>query len=199
MNDSLPRLPPGQHWAKEAFPVLDLGVRPEIKLDQWRLEISGLVEEPVVLNWESFVSLPRVEETSDFHCVTTWSVPDARWGGVSMGEILRRCQPSEDARFALLTGYDGYTTNVSREAMEHAGVLLADRLNGAPLPVKHGGPVRVVFPHLYGWKSAKFIISIEWLEADRPGYWERRGYTDTADPWREERFRGDPEGNGLDF
>lgn len=199
MSDSLPRLPPGQHLAKERFPVLDLGIRPGLKPADWRLSIGGLVESPWCLDWEAFQGLPRVEEASDFHCVTTWSVFDARWGGVAVGEILSRVRPRPEARFLFVTCYDGYTTNLPVGAIQRAGVLLADRLHGKPLPEKHGGPVRLVVPQLYAWKSAKFVKAIEFRPVDEPGYWEKRGYSDTADPWREERFRGDPDGNGVAF
>ncbi len=183
------RLPPGQHAAKEKFPVLDLGIRPDIPKSEWRLEIGGLVEDPVTLDWETFAALPRVKATSDFHCVTTWSVLDAAWGGVPFSVVLERVRPRSEARFVLFTSYDGYTTNVPAESLRGDGVLLADSLDGEPLPVRHGGPVRVVIPQFYGWKSAKFVKTIEFRAEDEPGYWERRGYSDTADPWKEERFR----------
>lgn len=183
------RLPPGQHWAKEKFPVLDLGIHPRIPTETWRLAVSGLVENPLDLDWDAFSALPRVEEAGDFHCVTTWSVRDAVWGGVPFSEILGLARPRPEARFAFLTSYDGYTTNVPLAALETPGALLADRLAGEALPLKHGGPVRVVIPRLYAWKSAKFIKSIELRAEDEPGYWEKRGYSDSADPWAEERFR----------
>lgn len=183
------RLPPGQHAAKDKFPVLDLGIRPEIPLVDWRLEIGGLVENPETLDWETFSEFPRVKAVSDFHCVTTWSVLDADWGGVSFREVLDRVRPKAEARFVFFTSYDGYTTNVPAASLRGEGVLLADSLAGEPLPVRYGGPVRVVIPQLYGWKSAKFIKSIEFRAEDAPGYWEKRGYSDTADPWKEERFR----------
>ena len=183
------RLPPGQHWAKEKFPVLDLGIRPEIPLEDWSLEIGGQIENPMRWDWEAFSELPRVETVSDFHCVTTWSVRDAAWGGVPFSELLARVRPRPEARFVLFTCYDGYTTNVPRESLASESALLADRLAGEALPVRHGGPVRVVIPQLFAWKSAKFVKAIEFLAEGAPGYWEKRGYSDTADPWREERFR----------
>ena len=196
-----PRLPPGQHLAKEKFPVLDLGIHPRISNDDWRLEIGGLAGQPLTLTWADFQALPRVEDVSDFHCVTTWTVLDAKWGGVPMAELLSRCAPKKEARFAFFTSYDGYTTNVPLDALRQPGVLLADRLNGQPLPLKHGAPVRVVIPQLYAWKSAKFIKTIELRAHDEPGYWEKRGYSDNADPWKEERYRvdRDPEAGGVAF
>lgn len=198
-SDQRARLPPGQHLAKEKFPVLDLGIRPKIDPARWSLEVGGLVAMPLAWSWAEFEALPRVEATSDFHCVTTWTVLDAPWGGVPMDEVLRLADPRPEARFALFTCYDGYTTNVPLEALRAPGVLLADRLEGRPLPVKHGGPVRVVIPQLYAWKSAKFIRRIDLLATDEPGYWEKRGYSDTACPWREERFRRDPAESALGF
>ncbi|MCB1231707.1 MAG: sulfite oxidase-like oxidoreductase [Verrucomicrobiae bacterium] len=183
------RLPPGQHAAKEKFPVLDLGIRPEIPEEDWRLRIGGLVENAVSLSLKEIRELPHEDATTDFHCVTTWSVLDAAWGGVPFSAILDLVKPHAEAHFVFLTSYDGYTTNVPVEALHGTGVLLADRLEGQPLPVRHGGPVRVVIPQLYGWKSAKFIKTIEFRAEDEPGYWEKRGYSDTADPWKEERFR----------
>lgn len=183
------RLPPGQHWAKEKFPVLDLGIHPEIAPEEWSLEISGLVENSWTLSWDEFHDLPQVEDVSDFHCVTTWSVSEARWGGVPFSVILDRVKPMAEARFVFYTCHDGYTTNTPLAPLKDDDVLLANRLNGEALPVKHGGPVRVVIPKLYAWKSAKFIKHIEFRAEDEPGYWEKRGYSDTADPWKEERHR----------
>ena len=184
------RLPPGQHAAKDKFPVLDLGIRPEIPKEEWRLTIEGAIEQPLELDWEAFAALPRVETVCDFHCVTTWSVLDASWGGVPFPELLARVRPLPEARFVLFTSYDGYSTNVPLEALRSEQALLADRMAGEPLPVRYGGPVRVVIPELYAWKSAKFVKTITFLVEDSPGYWEKRGYSDTADPWKEERFRG---------
>ena len=188
-SDNASRVPPGQHLAKEKFPVLDLGIRPEIPLADWRLSISGLVENPQTLTWTDFQALPRVQTVSDFHCVTTWTVLDAGWDGVRFSELLDRVRPRPEAHFAFFTSYDGYTTNVPLASLLGEDVLLADTLNGDPMPVRHGGPVRVVIPQLYAWKSAKFIKTIEFLAEDQPGYWEKRGYSDSADPWKEERFR----------
>jgi DMSO/TMAO reductase YedYZ molybdopterin-dependent catalytic subunit len=189
------RLPPGQHTV-ETLPVLDLGIHPEIADEDWRLEIGGLVEEPMNLDRAAVEALPQAEDVSDFHCVTTWSKYDCRWGGVPIGEILDRVRPTDEARFVFATSYDGYTTNFSIDALFAPGVFLATHLDGEPLPVRYGGPARLVIPQLYGWKSAKFVKAIEFRANDEPGYWEKRGYSDTADPWLEERFRGKdiPEG-----
>ena len=184
------RLPPGQHTVKE-LPVLDLGIHPQVANSDWQLQIGGLVEEPLVMDWQSLMALPQVEMTSDFHCVTTWSKYDCRWGGVPMTEILDLVKPTDQAGFVLFASHDDYTTNLPVAALFAQDVLLATSLDGEPLSVKHGGPVRVVIPQLYAWKSAKFINRIDFLAEDVPGYWEQRGYSNTADPWLEERFSGE--------
>ena len=184
------RLPPGQHTVKE-LPVLDLGIHPQVATSDWRLEIVGLVEAPLALDLDGLMALPRVEMTNDFHCVTTWSKYDCRWGGVPMTEILDRVKPTDAANFVLFTSYDGYTTNLPAAALFAEDVILATSMDGEALSVKHGGPVRVVIPQLYGWKSAKFIHRIDFLAEDVSGYWEKRGYSNTADPWLEERFSGE--------
>lgn len=181
------RLPPGQHTV-EKLPVLDLGIHPQVSLADWRLEIEGAVESALKLDWEELGELPVIEDVSDFHCVTTWSKYDCRWGGVGFGEILDRVQPTDAAAFVLFTSYDGYTTNLPLEALLHEGAMLATQLDGEPLPLRYGGPVRALIPQLYGWKSAKFLKRIDFLTEDEPGYWEKRGYSDSADPWLEERF-----------
>ena len=184
------RLPPGQHTVKE-LPVLDLGIHPEVSTSDWRLEIGGLVEELLVMDWEALMALPQVEITSDFHCVTTWSKYDCCWGGVSMAEILDLVKPTDEASFVLFSSHDDYTTNLPVTALFAPDALLATSLDGEPLSVKHGGPVRAVIPQFYAWKSAKFINRIDFLAEDAPGYWEQRGYSNTADPWLEERFSGE--------
>lgn len=181
------RLPPGQHRAK-GLPVLDLGIHPEINDDEWRLEIGGDVEEELVLNLSEFSKLPRVESTSDFHCVTTWSAFDCRWEGVLFSTLVDRVAPREGAEFVFFTSYDGYTTNVRVADLIGEDVLIADRLSGKRLSIEHGGPVRVVVPHLYAWKSPKFVRKIEFQSEEELGYWEKRGYSNSADPWLEERF-----------
>lgn len=184
------RLPPGQHTV-EKLPVLDLGIHPEISEAEWRLQIGGLVEAPLELDWDGIKKLPQGEDVSDFHCVTTWSKYDCRWSGVPMGEILGLVRPQAEASFVLFTSYDGYTTNLPVGALFAPGVFLATSLDGEPLPVKYGGPARVVIPQLFAWKSAKFIKAIEFRAEDELGYWEKRGYSNTADPWLEERFAGE--------
>ena len=184
---STDRLPPGQKLA-EGFPVLDLGIHPEVPEDEWSLTIGGDIEHPLTLDRATFTELPHTESVSDFHCVTTWSTYDLEWGGVRFSEIVDRVLPHEDAAFVFLTGYDGYSTNLALGDLLGENILLADTLNGKPLPLKHGGPLRLVVPHLYAWKAAKFLRTITFQKEDTPGYWEKRGYSPTADPWTNDRF-----------
>jgi DMSO/TMAO reductase YedYZ molybdopterin-dependent catalytic subunit len=184
-----PRLPPGQHLTR-GFPVLDLGVRPPIHLASWTLEVDGVVETPLRLTWEEFRALPRVELVRDFHCVTTWSRYDVRWAGVSFRVIAERAGVKAAAKFVVARGGEGYTTNIPLEDCLRDDVLLADELEGEPLPLEHGGPVRLLVPHLYGWKSCKFLRGLRFTARDEPGYWEVRGYHNYGDPWREQRYGG---------
>lgn len=183
------RLPPGQHLTT-GFPVLDLGIQPEIPLSEWRLDVGGLVENPRSFTWEEFNSLPQFEDVSDFHCVTTWSKFDVRWSGVAFFTVTDIVRPKPEAKHVLFGGYDNYTTNVRIEDVMDDDVLIASKYDGKLLPREHGGPVRVVIPKLYAWKSAKFVRSIEFRAEDKPGFWETRGYSNTADPWTEDRFSG---------
>lgn len=181
------RLPPGQRQVTD-WPVLDLGIHPEVSLEEWCLTIDGLVEKPLELSWGDLRALPRVEARSDIHCVTSWSRFDNHWEGVSAAEILALVRPRPEARHIVFHSYDGYTTNVSLAAFSEADVLLADRWEGQPISPDHGGPLRVVMPRYYFWKSAKWLRRIEFLAADRPGFWEVRGYHNIGDPWDEERY-----------
>lgn len=184
---SAERLPPGQKLTN-GFPVLDLGVQPEIALSDWRLTINGLVETPVNLTWAELSALPQVEDVSDFHCVTTWSKYDCRWGGVAFTTLYELVKPRDEARYVYFTGYDGYSTNVSLERCLDDDVLIATSFDGAPLAREHGGPARVIIPKLYAWKGAKFVNGITFLAEDKLGFWEVRGYSNSADPWKEERY-----------
>ncbi len=181
------RLPPGQHLTP-GFPVLDLGIRPEVTTADWRLEITGAVENPQTFTWESFGALPRFEDVSDFHCVTTWSKFDVRWSGVAFFTLAEIVRPKPEAKHLLFTSYDGYTTNVRLDDAMDDDVLIATHYDGQPLTREHGGLARVIIPKLYAWKGAKFVRSIEWSAEDRLGFWEVRGYSNTADPWTEDRF-----------
>ncbi len=181
------RLPPGQHLTR-GFPVLDLGIQPEIPTTEWRLQISGLVENPVTLTWEDFHQLPQFEDVSDFHCVTTWSKYDCHWSGVSFFTLTELVKPKPGATHLYYTSYDGYSTNTTLEAAMDDDALVATRFDGQPIPREHGGPARIIIPKLYAWKGAKFVRTIEFLEKDKLGFWEVRGYSNTADPWTEDRF-----------
>ena len=181
------RLPPGQKLTT-GFPVLDLGVQPRIEPADWRLRIDGLVGKPVELTWDQFNALPQVEDVSDFHCVTTWSKFDCRWGGVAFTTLYELVQPAAEARFVYFTGYDGYSTNVTLEQCLDDDVLVATSFDGAPVSREHGGPARVIIPKLYAWKGAKFVNAITFLAEDKLGFWEVRGYSNTADPWTEDRY-----------
>jgi DMSO/TMAO reductase YedYZ molybdopterin-dependent catalytic subunit len=190
----LPQLPVGQHEVKN-WPVLDLGHVPEIPLDGWRLEVAGLVENPFTLTWADFMKLPQVEDVSDFHCVTTWSRFENHWKGVRFRTIAELAVPKEEARFVLCTGYDvapgtdvPYTTNLPLARAIDDDVLLVHTWESRPLPREHGGPVRMITPRLYAWKGAKWIHKIEFLARDQQGFWEVRGYSNTGEPWFNDRY-----------
>jgi DMSO/TMAO reductase YedYZ molybdopterin-dependent catalytic subunit len=183
----MPKLPVGQHSVRN-WPVLDLGVQPEIPLDQWHLEVAGAVEEPMTLRWEDFQKLPQTEDVSDFHCVTTWSRMDVPWQGVQLSALAGLVRVRPEASHVFFTAYDRYTTNIPLEEALKDDVLLVHTADGKPLPRAHGGPVRVITPQLYAWKGAKWVRRIEFLTGDRKGYWEERGYSNTAHPWRDDRY-----------
>ena len=183
----MPAVPEGQ-TVTEKWPVLDLGRHPAVPLDKWELVIDGAVEAPQRFTWEQFLALPQTKDVSDFHCVTTWSKLDVAWEGVQLSSLLALARPTADAGHLMTYGYDGYTTNLPLEEALKDDVLLAHHAEGEPLPLVHGGPVRVVTPQLYAWKGAKWIHRLEVLTRDRQGYWELRGYSNTAHPWRNDRY-----------
>ncbi|MBB4184565.1 DMSO/TMAO reductase YedYZ molybdopterin-dependent catalytic subunit [Sinorhizobium terangae] len=184
------RLPPGQHLVND-WPVLDLGQQPHIALETWRLDLTGLVEKPLSLDWTAFQSLPQSDSLSDIHCVTTWSRYDNRWHGVLTRDLLNRVMPKPEAEYVLLTSYDGYTTNLPLVDFAAENAILATSWERAPISRAHGGPMRLIVPHLYLWKSAKWLTRIVFCAADRAGFWERNGYHMRGDPWLEERYSGD--------
>jgi len=184
------RLPPGQHLVKN-WPVLDLGQQPIVSVDSWKLEVRGLVEAPLDLSWAAFQALEQSTMVSDIHCVTTWSRYDNQWVGLPTRDLLDACQPRDNARFVVLHSYDGYTTNLALDDFAAEDALLAHSWSGQPLTEEHGGPVRLVVPHLYFWKSAKWLQAIEFLTDDAPGFWEVRGYHNRGDPWAEQRYSSD--------
>ena len=183
----MPQLPVGQTETIK-WPVLDLGYHPEISLENWRLTINGEVENPIVLKWEDFMALPQTEDTSDFHCVTTWSKMDMPWKGVRLMDLAALVMPKETATHIMCYGYDTYTTNVPIEEALKSDVLLAHTVYGEPLEKEHGGPCRMITPQLYAWKGSKWIKRIEFMNANKRGFWEERGYSDTAYPWRNDRY-----------
>ncbi len=181
------RVPPGQKLT-EKFPVLDLGVRPPFDERRWRFIVEGEVAAPLQVDWQGFVGLgEKRQQTSDFHCVTTWSRLDLAWSGLTMADLIDIVQPTEAALYVIAHGADGYSTNLSIEDATAADVLLAYELDGQALSLEHGGPMRLLVPKRYAWKSAKFLRRLEFLAEDAPGYWEQRGYHDRGDPWQEER------------
>lgn len=183
----MPYTPVGQTITKK-WPVLDLGIQPEIPLDEWQLVIDGEVEHPIKLSWEDFLALPQTDDVSDFHCVTTWSKLDMAWKGVRMLDLAALVQPKETATHILCYGYDDYTTNISLEEALKPDVLLVHTFDSRPLPIEHGGPVRMITPQLYAWKGSKWINRIEFLPKNKRGFWEERGYSNTAYPWRNDRY-----------
>jgi DMSO/TMAO reductase YedYZ molybdopterin-dependent catalytic subunit len=183
----MPKLPVGQTETRK-WPVLDLGVTPNVSKEQWTLVVDGACDAPVTLGWGDFMALEQVEDVSDFHCVTTWSRMDVPWTGVRFADAVALAQPRPDAAFVMCHAYDGYTTNLSLEEALKPDVLLVHRADGAPLPREHGGPVRVITPQLYAWKGAKWVKRLELLTENQLGFWEERGYSSTAHPWRNDRY-----------
>jgi len=181
------RLPPGQRLVQN-WPVLDLGIQPHVPLELWKLTVDGAVEAPMEWDWDAFQALPQVRKVSDIHCVTAWSRYDNAWDGVAARDILARVRPKPEAKHVVFHSHDGYTTNVRLELFDQPDVLLAHSWEGDWLTREHGGPVRVVIPRSYFWKSAKWVRRIELVAEDRPGFWEVRGYHNEADPWEEERY-----------
>lgn len=186
-NPETDRLPPGQRLV-ENWPVLDLGIQPDVPAAEWQLTIDGSVDNPVTWDWAAFMAQPQVEDVSDIHCVTQWSRYDNRWGGVSTRHVVDLVHPRPGTTDVILHGYDGYTTNVSLAAFTDEDCLIAHSHDGVPLTREHGGPARLIIPRYYFWKSAKWVKRIEFAVADRPGFWEVRGYHNVGDPWAEQRY-----------
>jgi DMSO/TMAO reductase YedYZ molybdopterin-dependent catalytic subunit len=184
------RLPPGQSLTLK-WPVLHYGSVPRFDAANWDFRIAGLVEHPLRFTWDEFNGLPRTDHTSDFHCVTRWSRFDNRWTGLAMREILSRAQPLEKAKYVLVHAEQGFTANMQLADLDREDVLLATHHDGEPLSADHGYPLRLIVPHLYAWKSVKWVRSLEFLEKDNPGFWEQNGYHMRGDPFREERFDTD--------
>lgn len=185
--DGLDRLPPGQYLTKK-WPVLSYEATPRFDAESYRFRVWGQVAAPFELTWDQLQALPRVQLTADFHCVTTWSRYDNAWEGVHIREILRMAQPLPTAHYAMAHSYTGYTTNMPLAALDDDDVLIAFTHDGQPIAPEHGGPVRLIVPKLYAYKSAKWLSGVELMEHDQPGFWEVRGYNNQANPWQEERY-----------
>ena len=183
------RLPPGQK-ATLKWPVLHMGAVPGFDPAAWDFRVNGLVKQPLSLTWEDFTRLPRKEVVADMHCVTRWSRFDVRWEGVPFTEVMKLVEPKPEAKFALVLAEQGYTSNVPLEDLMRPTTLFALKHNGEPLPAEHGYPLRLVLPHLYAWKSVKWVRGFMLLDHDRPGFWERSGYHIYGDPFQEQRYSG---------
>jgi DMSO/TMAO reductase YedYZ molybdopterin-dependent catalytic subunit len=183
------RLPPGQSLTIK-WPVLHAGSVPQFDQARWDFRIDGLVEEPLRLTWEEFCAVPQAEVTSDFHCVTRWSRLDNRWKGVLFTELLKRVKVKAGASYVLVLAEEGYTANVPLKDLERPDVLFAFEHDGESLSAEHGGPVRLIVPQLYAWKSVKWVRGFTLLDHDELGLWERNGYHAYGDPWKEQRYSG---------
>jgi DMSO/TMAO reductase YedYZ molybdopterin-dependent catalytic subunit len=184
------RLPPGQSLTLK-WPVLHYGAIPRFDAARWDFQIAGLVEKPVRLSWEEFNKLTQTEVTADFHCVTRWSRFDNRWQGVPVTEILKLAPPLAGARYVLVHAEAGFSANLPLADFARPESLFAFRHDGEPLTAEHGYPVRLIVPHLYAWKSVKWVRGIELLASDQPGFWEQNGYHMYGDPFKEQRFDTD--------
>jgi DMSO/TMAO reductase YedYZ molybdopterin-dependent catalytic subunit len=185
------RLPPGQYDAGLDFPVLTAEVTPRLDPQAWTMTVDGLVARARTWTWQQMHELPQSEYRGDIHCVTTWSKFDTTFGGVSVDVLLEAVDPSPAATHVLATSTTGYTTNLPLEHLANSRAWVVWTHDGEPLPREHGGPVRLLVPHLYFWKSAKWITRLTLLDHDQQGFWERNGYHDLGDPWREQRYQGD--------
>lgn len=186
-----PRLPPGQSDVGGGFPVLTAEVAPTIDTATWTMSVDGLVDRPTSWSWDEIRALPGSDYVGDIHCVTTWSKFDTTFGGVSVDVLLDAAGPQSDAAFVLATSVTGYTTNLPLADIRGGKAWIVWSHEGQPLPVVHGGPIRMLVPQLYFWKSAKWISRITLLAEDQPGFWEQNGYHLRGDPWKEQRYTGD--------
>jgi DMSO/TMAO reductase YedYZ molybdopterin-dependent catalytic subunit len=187
LPDGRPRLPPGQRLV-ENWPVLHYGGMPRMELDAWEFKIVGLVPEELTFTWDQFMALPQTSLRTDIHCVTTWSRYDNDWEGVRFQELLKLANPLPEAKHVIFRCYGGYTTNLPIEDLDRPDVLMVHSHDGERLTEEHGAPLRGMVPHLYFWKSAKWVRGIEFVAQDRPGFWEMYGYHMRGDPWNEERY-----------
>lgn len=182
------RVPPGQYLAK-GFPVLTYGDTPQLNAEDWQLDILGL-ETPKRFTWSDLMALPQQDFTADFHCVTRWSKLDVQWRGVKVTDVLAQLSLPSQFRYVMQHCTGGYTTNLTLADFARPENFFAHTLAGEPLAAEHGGPVRTVVPHLYAWKSAKWICALEFLTQEELGFWEKNGYHRRGEPWAEERYGG---------
>jgi DMSO/TMAO reductase YedYZ molybdopterin-dependent catalytic subunit len=184
------RLPPGQYLTDD-FPVLSAGPTPHTPLDKWTFRLDGLVKTPVAWSWDQFMQLPMESFTVDISCVTKWTHLDMKWEGVNVDRLLEHAELDARAAYAIAFSDGGYTTNLPLPDIQNGRSFIALKYDGQPLHPEHGGPARMVVPHLYFWKSAKWIRGITFIENDKPGFWESAGYHRRGDPWKEERYWND--------
>ncbi len=186
-----PRLPPGQYDAGSTWPVLTAEPTPKLATDAWTFRVEGLVARPITWTWEQIHELPPSTFNGDIHCVTTWSKLGVQFGGVSVDSLLAVAAPLPEASYVLALSHTGYTTNLPLADVTDGKAWVVWDYEGRPLPVEHGGPARLLVPHLYFWKSAKWVSGLRLLDHDEQGFWERNGYHDRGDPWLEQRYQGD--------
>lgn len=186
------RLPPGQYDAGREWPALTAEATPVLEPDRWTLSVDGLVATPRTWTWSEIHELPGSRYDGDIHCVTTWSKFDMTFRGVSVDTLLEAAGPLPEAGYLMAHAVSGYTTNLPIADVTGARAWVVWEVDGKPLPREHGGPVRLLVPHLYFWKSAKWVTRLELMARDRPGFWESNGYHDRGDPWLEQRYQGDP-------
>jgi DMSO/TMAO reductase YedYZ molybdopterin-dependent catalytic subunit len=185
------RLPPGQYDTGRQWPVLTAEVTPDLPTDSWTFTVDGQVEQPTTWSWNEMHELPPSTYAGDIHCVTTWSKFDMTFSGVSVDTLLEAARPRSEATHVLAFSHTGYTTNLPLADVVGGKAWVAWEADGRPLSPDHGGPARLLVPHLYFWKSAKFVAGLHVLDHDEPGFWERNGYHDRGDPWLEQRYQGD--------
>ncbi|SDU91257.1 Oxidoreductase molybdopterin binding domain-containing protein [Microlunatus sagamiharensis] len=184
-------LPPGQYDAGREWPVLTAEVTPHLDPQQWTMSVDGLVDRPSTWSWDEMHALPQSDYEGPIHCVTTWSKFGMTWSGVSVDLLLDAVGVQDSAKYVLATSTTGYTTNLPLEHLRGGKAWVAWSADGKPLTREHGGPVRLLVPHLYFWKSAKWVTRLTLLEHDQQGFWEVNGYHDLGDPWLEQRYQGD--------
>jgi DMSO/TMAO reductase YedYZ molybdopterin-dependent catalytic subunit len=184
-------LPPGQYDIEDVWPVLSAELTPELPTDTWTFTVEGLVDHPTTWTWDEMHALPQSVYAGDIHCVTAWSKHDMRFSGVSVDVLLEAAGVAPTATHVVAFSHTGYTTNLPLTDVTGGKAWVAFEADGEPLPVDHGGPARLLVPHLYFWKSAKWVAGLTVLDHDEPGFWETQGYHNRGDPWREERYTGD--------